>query len=310
MILTVTPNPCVDKTVFIEELKLGTVNRGRKCTCIPGGKGTNVSRAVKALGRPTKAIVVVGGHTGRHVVEMIVNQDGVECIPVWVASPTRTITTVLEESIPRQTPLFEPGSQVTQEEYERLKATFRQVIPEAKVVTFSGTVCDANIQQLYRELIPIAKARDVITILDSHGSEFGLGLEAIPYMVKPNITETEELVGFALQTEEAKWRAIDFFHEKGVRLVVLSLGKEGALVSRDGERLRVVPPAIQEVNPVGSGDALVAGFAIGLMEGMPLEEMARLACAAGTANAMSWDIGHFTQAQVEAVAKHVVIRHL
>lgn len=282
--------------------------RARRCTCIPGGKGTNVSRAVNALGRPTKALVVVGGHTGGHVVDMIRHQDGVECIPVWVTSQTRTITTVLEEPIHRQTAFFEPGSRVTDEEAQKIVETFLGALGEARVVAFSGTVSDPNIKGLYRELIAIAKAAGVTTILDSHGPEFALGLEAAPVMVKPNVAEAQEIVGHSLDAIEAKWQAVDVFHAKGVELVVLSLGKDGALVSRRGQRLHAVPPQVKEVNPVGSGDALVAGFAIGLMEGMPLEDMAILAVAAGTANAISWDIGHFTRAEVDDIARRVDLR--
>ncbi len=308
MILTVTPNPCVDKTVFIDTLKVGTFMRSQRCTCIPGGKGTNVSRAVKALGRNTRAMVVVGGHPGAHVVDMIENQDGVECAPAWVESQTRTITTVLEESVHRQTAFFEPGSKVTETEYDGIIEAFRKAVEGAKVVTFNGTVSDPAIKTLYRDLIPIAKDHGALTILDSHGPEFALGLESIPHMVKPNVAETEELVGYKLDTRDAQWKAIDSFHERGVTLVVLSLGKDGALVSRDNERFHVVPPVIKEVNPVGSGDALVSGFAIGLYEDLPLRDMATLGCAAGTANAMSWDIGHFTKAEVDALLAQVEIR--
>ena len=308
MILTVTPNPCVDKTVFIDDLKVGTFIRSQKCTCIPGGKGTNVARAVKNLGRRSTAMVIVGGHPGAHVVEMIEQQDGVPCIPVRVASQTRTITTVLEEPVHRQTAFFEPGSRVTDEEAAQVEAVFSEAVREAKVATFNGTVPDPNIRSLYRKLIPIAKAASVVTILDSHGPEFALGLEAVPYMVKPNVAEAQEIVGFPLDSDEAKWRAIDNLHARGVELVVLSLGKDGALVSRGKERFHAVPPTIREINPVGSGDALVAGFAIGLMEGMPLETMTRLAVAAGTANAMNWDIGHFTRAEVEALIPQVEIK--
>ncbi len=308
MILTVTPNPCVDKTVFIGRLDVGTFIRSEKCTCIPGGKGTNVSRAVKSLGRATKAMAIVGGHSGAHVVDMITHQDGVECVPVWVESPTRTITTVLEEPVHRQTAFFEPGSRVTDEEAGSLRDIFAEAVREACVVTFNGTVPDPNIEGLYRDLIAIAKDLGVITILDSHGPEFALGLEAVPYMVKPNLAESEELVGYPLDTNDAKWRAVRFFHDKGIELVVLSLGKDGALVSRGTEQFQVVPPSIDEVNPVGSGDALVAGFAIGLLEDTPLEEMAVLACAAGTANAMSWDIGHFTAEDLAAISPLVEMR--
>lgn len=307
MILSVTPNPCVDKTVFVPELKVGTFMRSEKCTCIPGGKGTNVSRAVKALGRETAAMVIVGGHPGAHVVDMIREQDGVTCIPVWVESQTRTITTVLEEAVHRQTAFFEPGSRVADDEVAAMRHLFEEAVQGARVVTFNGTVPDPAIRTLYRELIPIAKAAGALTILDSHGPELAIGLEAIPFMVKPNVAEAQELVGFALDSNSAHWKAIEQFHARGIEMVVLSLGKNGALVSRGAERWHVIPPAIREVNPVGSGDALVAGFAIGLDESMPLTEMARLAIAAGTANAMSWDIGHFTGDEVNGLIERVEI---
>jgi tagatose 6-phosphate kinase len=307
MILTVTPNPCVDKTVFIDDLKVGTFIRSSRCTCVPGGKGNNCARAVTILGRVAKAMVIVGGHPGAHVVEMIEQQDGIHCVPMWVKSQTRTITTVLEEPIQRQTAFFEPGSRVTDDEFEDLKRLFAREVRGSNIVTFNGTVCDPSIKTLYRDIIPIAKAADAITILDSYGPEFALGIKAIPYMVKPNVAEAQGFVGFPLDSVQAYWKAIDIFHAKGVELVVLSLGKDGALVSRGEERFHAMPPAIKEVNPVGSGDALVAGFAVGLMERMPLVEMAKLAIAAGAANAMSWEIGHFALQEVESLVPEVRI---
>ena len=307
MILTVTPNPCVDKTVFIDTLSVGTFMRSNKCTCIPGGKGVNVSRAVSALGRSTRSFVVVGGHPGAHVVDMVTHDDGVECLPVWVASQTRTITTVLETSGHRQTAFFEPGSRVTEAEYQSIVDAFEQALAGVQVVTFNGTVSDPAIRRLYRELIPMAKARGITTILDTHGPELALGMEACPTMVKPNAAEAAELLGRNLSTDEARWEALDTFHGQGIDLVVLSLGEEGALVSQSGERLALSPPAITEVNPVGSGDALVAGFAIGLLEGMNLEAMARLGCAAGAANAANWDIGHFSADEVNRLMPQVTV---
>jgi len=127
-------------------------------------------------------------------------------------------------------------------------------------------------------------------------------------MVKPNDAEAAELVGFALDSDDARWRAIDAFHERGVTLVVLSLGPGGVMVSDGSERLHVLPPAIEEVNAVGSGDSLVAGIAVGLKRGLSLEETIVLGVSAGTANAMSWDIGHFTQTEVDAIAAQVTIK--
>ena len=310
MILTVTPNPCVDKTVFIEELRVGAFMRCPRYACIPGGKGTNVSRAVKNLGRQTRALVLVGGHPGAHVVEMIEQQDGVPCTPVWVGDQTRTITTVLEEKLHRQTAFFEPGSRVTPEEARKLEETFCSALDGARVVTFNGTVPDPAINGIYERLVKCAADAGAITILDSHGPELKAGLDAAPYMCKPNIAEAEELVGHRLDTDKKRLEAIGQLHEMGVKLVVLSLGKNGAIVSDGEKRLHATPPAVTEVNPVGSGDALVAGFAVGLMERMPLEQTTRLAIAAGTANAMSWDIGHFDPTQIDTLIPKINLRQL
>ncbi len=308
MILTVTPNPCVDKTVFVEEIRLGEFIRSGKYTCIPGGKGTNVSRAVKQLGRETAALVVVGGHTGRHVVDMIENQDGVECIPVWVNSPTRTITTVLETTIHRQTAFFEPGPTLSREDYDKILKTFVEKLHRATVVTFNGTVSDRTACCLYREMISLAHQHGILTILDSHGPELAQGVKAGPYMVKPNMGELEELCGKSLSSDNDVWKATEKLHRNGIRLVVVSRGARELFCSYTDEHLIVTPPRIKEVNPVGSGDALVAGFAIGLSEKMSLEEMAVLGCAAGAANAMSWDIGHFTRDEVLQLAPQVSVK--
>ncbi len=307
MILTLTPNPCVDKTVFIDRLEPGGRFRSNKCTFVPGGKGSNVSRAAKALGADTAAMVIVGGHTGHHVVEMIEKDDGVRCVPVWVAGITRTITTVLESEVHRQTAFFEPGSPVTPEEAEAVVACFRDAVKGATVATFNGSVPDPSLLDLHRHCVRIARDARVFTILDSYGKEFRRGLAAGPDMVKPNREEAALLLGRSLDSVKDCWEAVDAFHALGAGLVVLSLGAGGALVSQKGERYEVRPPKIKEVNPVGSGDALVAGFAVGIERDMPLSETARLGVAAGTANALSWDIGHFTREEVEAVAAQVQV---
>ncbi|MBL7649301.1 MAG: 1-phosphofructokinase family hexose kinase [Candidatus Hydrogenedentes bacterium] len=307
MILTVTPNPCVDKTVFLEAMAVGRKNVCHRVTTIPGGKGNNVARAVKALGEQSASVVLVGGAPGQHVVDMITGQDGLECHPVWIAENTRTITTVLEEGPHRQTPLFEPGPRVGGAEKERLIDEVRSRLGATGILTLNGTVPDPTLQDVYRTLISLARAQGVTVILDTHGPELALGLEAAPYMVKPNDVEAAELVGYALDSEAARWRAIDWFHGKGVSLVVLSLGAEGVLVSDGLERLHVKPPPIEEVNAVGSGDCLVAGMAVGLLRQWPLEQCAVLGVSAGTVNAMRWDIGHVTQAEVERIAPRVAV---
>ena len=307
MILSVTPNPCVDKTIFLDEMAVGKKNVSRRVTTIPGGKGNNVARVVKALGGESAALVLVGGAPGQHVVDMITGDDGIRCHPVWIAENTRTITTVLEEGPHRQTPLFEPGPRVSAEERAAFIEAVVGRLPGTAILTLNGTVPDPILHDVYAAIIPRAKAAGVLTILDTHGPELAQGLAAAPYMVKPNDVEAAELVGFPLESDDARWRAVDCFHEQGVRLVVLSMGAAGLLISDGTERLRVVPPAIREVNAVGSGDSLVGGIALGLLRQWPLEQTAAWGAAAGTVNAMQWDIGRVTLDEVARVAREVTV---
>ncbi len=308
MILTVTPNPCVDKTVYIPSMEPGGRYRAQRYSCIPGGKGTNVSRAVKALGGDTKALVLVGGHPGRHVVDMIREQDAVACIPCWCEAPTRTITTVLETELGRQTAFFEPGPELTPEEAENLVSTAIEALQDAALLTLNGTVPCSALHGLYARVIVAARDVGVPVILDAHGEEFRQGLAERPDFIKPNQQEAEEFLGRSLDSEKDRWAAVDAFHAAGIRGVAMSLGAEGALFSIEGKgRLRARAPKIDEINPVGSGDSFVAGIAMGLLHGWPLEQLARTAIACGTANAMSWDIGHFTADEVTQIARNVAL---
>lgn len=307
MILTITPNPCVDKTLFIDTLRLGEKIRAPRYTCIAGGKGCNVSRAIKAMGGESIAMPFVGGHTGRHVVDMLENEDGLRCAPVWVEGMTRTITTVLEESVHRQTALFEPGSAVSAEECQDALERVEQLLPEASLITMNGSAPDTTLDNFYHDVVQLAHAADVKTIVDAYGVIFERALKALPYMVKPNIEEAEQLQECSITNRSEQWEAVDWFHAKGIPLVVLSLGADGALVSFEDSQFHVQPPAIEEVNPVGSGDALVAGFALGITQDENIESTARRAVAMGTANAMSWDIGTFTKEQVDQLLKQIHI---
>lgn len=310
MILSVTPNPCVDKTVFLNEMAVGRKNVAHRVTAIPGGKGNNVARVVKSLGEASAAVVLVGGAPGQHVVDMIRNDDGIPCHPVWIQAHTRTITTVLEEGPHRQTPLFEPGPAVTAAERDRLVATVLEQLPNTDLLTLNGTVPDPVLADVYAAMITGAKEAGVRTILDTHGPELARGLDAAPYLVKPNDAEAAELVGFPVHDMPSRRRAIDHFHGRGVEIVALSLGPDGVLVSDGAQCLHVLPPAIDEVNAVGSGDALVAGIAVGTVRGWPLEQTAIWGAAAGTVNAMQWDIGRVTAGNVEAMAPRVRVERL
>lgn len=307
MILTVTPNPAVDKTIYVATFRNGERIRAQRCGCVAGGKGCNVSRVVKTLGGQSQALVVVAGTTGQHIVQMLEHDDGVKVIPVWVEGMSRTITTVLEEGPHRQTAFFEPGPTVTDLERQAVEARFRQRVKKASWVTLNGAVGTPSLTALYAALVPVAHEEGARVLLDSYGPEFEQGLVAKPDIVKPNREEAAALLGRALDTRAAQWEGVDWFHEKGIETVVMSLGAEGALVSGPDCRAHFQPPAIEEVNPVGSGDALVGALVWSLERGDDLETAVGWAIAAGTANAASWDIGHFSVASLREYVDRVAV---
>jgi len=296
MFLTVTPNPCIDKTIFIPKFKPGDRVRSNKYTQISGGKGNNVARVLVTLGFQAGALLWVGGYTGKQVVKMLQEKDKVKCFPVWTEIPTRTITTILEEENGRQTAFFEPGPRISPQEYNNFIQTFNKVISSYKIpiVVLSGTVPDPKVAFLYRDLIQIANKQGIKVILDTYGNEFSEGIKSNPYMVKPNVEELTKFLNADLKDINSRIGAIQYLHKKHkIPCVVLSMGREGALVCWDNTYIHIIPPKIKEINPVGSGDALVAGFTIGLYKGFSIEDTGRLGVALGTSNAMTWDIGKF-----------------
>jgi len=301
MILTVTLNPCVDKSVALEKLTLGAFNNALEAHDVAGGKATNVARMAKHLGAPVRSLILLGGETGRLVERLIRSDDGLEPIVVWTEAPTRNIVTIYERDRKRATAYVEPNPAVTESEAAELMAQYARALEGVEIVCFGGSAPDHILDDAYRRMIERAKARGIRAILDSRGDALRLGLQAAPFMVKPNLVETEHLLGRPLPDEEARWQAVDWYRGVGVEVVALSMGKAGALIDWSGRRWRAIPPAVEEINPVGSGDCLVAGFACGMLWGWPRERTIRLAIAAGAANAAVWDAAGTAREQVEAL---------
>ena len=177
-------------------------------------------------------------------------------------------------------------------------------------MTFNGTIPDPEAQDLYRELIPLAREKGTIIFLDSHGPAFRNALTTRPHWAKPNVEELAQWAGETLDTEAKQWDAMARLQDAGVEQVILSRGAQGALALTHEGRFRITPPPIEEVNPVGSGDCFVAGFCTALLQGQPIAHCLRRATACGAANAAAWDIGHFDPAtlpQYEAATQIEVL---
>lgn len=308
MILTVTIAPCIDKSVFIDRLRSGKIIRAKFAKEIAGGKGVNVSRVVHNLGKRTLALVVVGGLYGKKIIDLIKTQDKFSVVPIWVKGESRTITTVLDTSEHIQTAYVEPSAKINKKERDKILDAYLKYMPKSDIVILSGSVPGGEFSDIFYNMILLAKKRNKKTILDSRGDALKLGIKSKPFMVKPNIEEASNILDKKINNIKDYLQCIDYCRSIGIELVVLTRGEKSVLVGYNNRRLEYFPPEIKEVNPVGSGDALVAAVAVSILNGKNIEHSVKYGVAAAVANANIWDACYCKKKDIEKFFKKVTLR--
>ena len=309
MILTVTLNAAIDKRYVVEGFRTGEVNRVKECTYVPGGKGLNVSKPASIYGAEVVATGFAGGHAGAYI-EDALKPFGIRSAFYHVDAESRSCINIWDEVNQLQTEFLEPGFTLTEEDFAGFEAKFRQLVQEAKVVAMSGSVPKGLDGTAYQRLVKIVKDAGIPVILDTSGKLLEMGIEAIPTMIKPNIDEIRMLTGKRCDDISEIIEAARAIHERGVKIVAVSLGADGSLAVGDDGIFRARVPKIDAVNTVGCGDSMIAGFALGLPKGLPLEETLRLASAISAAAAMREETGFFVMEDMEKLLPQIEITRL
>jgi tagatose 6-phosphate kinase len=307
VILTVTLNLAIDKTYAVDHFALSQVNRTRKINGLPGGKGINVARVASAFGEEVVATGFVGGYNGKYIVKNLKEQL-FTCDFQEISEESRLCINILSDH--SSTEILEHGPHIRQEELAAFLEKFDSLSRKAKVVAMSGSVPRGVTHTIYKQMIEIADKNGAYTILDSSGNPFTEGLKGKPYMAKPNKEELEEVMEYSLDTNAKIYASIQQYLNDGIQLFVLSMGSRGALVGYNGEIFKVSPPIVDAINPVGCGDALVAGFAIGISREMKIKEMIKLATATAASNALHHGAGIIQKAEVDNLIKQVEVNKL
>ena len=309
MILTVTLNAAIDKRYVVEGFRTGEVNRVKECTYVPGGKGLNVSKPASIYGAEVVATGFAGGHAGAYI-EDALKPFGIRSAFYHVDAESRSCINIWDEVNQVQTEFLDPGFTLTEEDFAGFEAKFRQLVQEAKVVAMSGSVPKGLDGTAYQRLVKIVKDAGIPVILDTSGKLLEMGIEAIPTMIKPNIDEIRMLTGKRCDDISEIIEAARAIHERGVKIVAVSLGADGSLAVGDDGIFRARVPKIDAVNTVGCGDSMIAGFALGLSKGLPLEETLRLASAISAAAAMREETGFFVMEDMEKLLPQIEITRL
>jgi 1-phosphofructokinase family hexose kinase len=306
VILTVTLNPCLDKSLFVDRNAPAETIRAAAVRDLAGGKGVNVSRALVRLGEEVCTLMPLGGHAGAWVAELA-REEGLRPQVVSIAGGTRCALTLQETGNGETWHYLEPGPPFTEAEVAALKTCYDKSLAAADLVIVSGSLPRPELAELVTWMSARAREAGVPAIVDSHGPGLTAALAAPAWMIKPNREELAAALGVPLETADAQWQALRQLRDTGIEAVVLSLGAEGVRAHWGDERWEARPPAVAEVNALGSGDSMVAGIAYAWRRGLTPCEALAWGVACGAANAAVWDPGGFTRAAVEAMLPLVEI---
>jgi len=312
MILCVTLNPCLDKTLTVPAWRPGDSVRGSAVREVVGGKGNNVARAAARLGRAARPVTFLGGPVGDRCEVLLRRDDGFDPLLTRTEAPTRVILTVRTGDTPDQTAFFDPDPAVLPAEAEAFFHRVEGALTEGGVsaVTLSGSSPSPATHGLYSDLIALARSRKVPVFLDTYGP----ALDAIwgfwPQAVQLNRREAGLHLRDASPSEDALSGLLDRWTRHGVSCGVVTDGPNPALAVVHGRRYRVTPPAIEPVNPIGSGDCLLAGLADAWLSGLPPEGLLRHAFGCAVANALVWDAGAIDPEEVARQRDAVFIEPL
>lgn len=307
MIITVTLNPSIDISYRLKEFKIDDVNRTNEVTKTAGGKGLNVSRVLKQLNGNVLATGFNGGYTGEFLKSEL-DKLNIKNDFYNINGNTRNCIAILNDG--NQTEILESGDNISEEEQLGFLEKFEDLVKNSSVVTISGSMPPGVPNDYYERLLNIIKSEDIKVILDTSGESLKnivLNSEVKPYCIKPNETEIKQIENKDINSKEelVDYLKTDIF--KGIELIVITMGGDGALVKFKDDFYNVNIPKINVVNPVGSGDSTVAGIAYGIENNLSIEDIIKYAMTCGILNTMEEKTGYINTHEVDKYLEKIEI---
>lgn len=278
MIVTVTMNPAIDKTVEIGYLQQGGLNRISKVEYDAGGKGINVSKTICELGGESVATGFLAGNAGR-TIKNVLDEKGIQNDFVWIKGETRTNTKVFEEN-GMVTELNEPGAVPSADELKELIDKLEGYASKDTLFVLAGSVPNGMDKDIYAEIINTVHKKGAAVLLDADGELFRSGLKAMPDIIKPNRLELEEYARFDYKASEQEIaniarRLID----EGISTVAVSMGKCGAMLLKKDYEAKAPALSVKAHSTVGAGDAMVAALSFAYENSLDNDETLKLGIA-------------------------------
>jgi 1-phosphofructokinase family hexose kinase len=308
MIITVTLNAAIDKTLAVPSFRLGRRHRAVEQTSMAGGKGVNVARALKSLGRPVIATGFAGGHTGARIVEQLTDEAILSDF-VRIRDESRMSTAVVDPTSGEQTEINERGPAVSEAELELFVDKLLYLAQGAAICVFSGSLPRGIDPGLYARLVEDLRRLGVTTVLDCEGEPLRLATRGQPSLIAPNENEAEELVGHEFADDDDRRTAMRDMVELGAREAIMTLA-DGCLALYDGRLSRATLDPLEPVSSVGSGDAFLAGYVACRYDGRPTEDCLRFGVACGAESTQHFGAGVVDPREVDRLADAVELTAL
>ncbi len=298
MIISVSLNPAIDRTVVLDSLVAGDTNRVRQSRTDPGGKGINVARVLRELKAPCLVVGFVAGTLGKFL-EHTLEELGIAYDFTHIRGQTRTNTTIVDVQHGTHTILSEPGPESSFRHLVQVQNKLREYVHPGDWVVFAGSLPPPLEADTYARLIRLAKELGAHTVVDADGPALAQSLRAQPHIVKQNRPELQRLVGRELVGMEALAVGAEEARSRGASTAVITNGGEGTVALAPDGRWFAVPPSVKVVSAVGAGDAFVAGMVLELSRGNSLPEALRLGTAAATASVITpgTELCHFADVE-------------
>ncbi|WP_268797864.1 1-phosphofructokinase [Pseudomonas huanghezhanensis] len=307
-ILTLTMNPALDLTVQLGHLQVGQVNRSDAMLCHAAGKGLNVAQVLADLGHE---LTVAGflGVDNQQPFETLFAQRGF--IDEFVRVPGETRSNIkLAEGSGRITDLNGPGPQVSEQAQQALATRVQQIASDFDAVVVAGSLPRGVDAQWLKTLLLNLNAQGLKVALDTSGEALRAGLEASPWLIKPNTEELADALDAPIISIDAQAQAAAQLRQQGIEHVVISQGSEGVHWFSSSTALQALPPKVTVASTVGAGDSLLAGMVHGLLSGHPPEQTLRIATAIAAMAVTQIGFGINDVAQLKRLASGVNVRPL
>ena len=303
MLLTVTSNPTIDRTLHVSEMTVGAVHRADEVHLAAGGKGLNVSRAARTLGYDVLATGPLAGRAGQIVADLAV-AEGLAADWYWLKEgETRTCLLINHDS-GDATVINEQGPMVLERDWRGFAAHVATLAQNTEAITFAGSVPLSVRPEALGELARSLLTTDRVVYVDTSGAALAAVL-AQPAGLCIKVNQAELTTGLGLESNDRLLEAGQMLLNQGAALVVVTLGSDGAIAIAPHGVWQARPPSIEVVSTVGSGDSLLAGLAIARLEGKTIAESLAFGVACGSANTLSDLPGRFEQSQVAVVLGEV-----